>query len=152
MMKYVYAGIAVLIAVMAFIILWLYGDVQDLQADLATEKANVQIAKTEINGLNENILMLEKLRERDQQMIDSMSDQFAYLQEQNDETIATLNSYRSRLNDFAIAKPGLVGRRASAATQRLFNDFRTATGRAQDGGGEDVPPSEAESGTPAEGH
>lgn len=152
MKGYLYGGIAVLILLLGGAVWWLYDDVQTLQAELATEKANVQIAKTEIKGLNENIIMLEELRKQDQKMIDTMSARFADLQEKNDETVATLNSYRSRLNDVAIAKPGLVGRRATAATDRLFDDFRTATGRTTDGTGQDVPPAQAEPGASAQGH
>lgn len=152
MTGYIYVGCAIVICILSGAVAWLYDDVQDLTADLATEKLNVEVAKEQVKDLNEDIIMLEQQREQDQKSIDDLSESYNDLQDENDENLATLNSYRSRLKSVAVAKPGLVGRRATAATNRLFDEFRTSTGGKARETDNAVPSAETESGESAEGN
>lgn len=147
--KYIIIGLGIALAIASGIIYWQYAHIEQLNKDVATERANVVTAKTEIKGLNDNILLLEELREQDQEAMDNLGKEVNRVEEERNEAKTKLDAFRARINRVSLRKPGLVGRAASRASNKLFRDFHTATGGTPDQAGGTIPPDPSGPDTPA---
>lgn len=126
-----YASVALLIALVIVSGLGYlqYERANNLQASLATEKANVQTLTSSLNTQRETILELERNLARVQVESEALNAENNRILKDRDEAYARLNGYRDRLKDAALAKPGLVGRAATRAVDRLQSNFEAATSR-----------------------
>ncbi len=116
-----------LLAVSAGINILQYDESQDLTVDVATAKANEVTLKGKIEDLNKTVKLVEAQRAEDQDRITELGEKLTYERRKTDEAISKLNSYRSRISKAALAKPGMVGNSATRATNRLFQEFPSAS-------------------------
>jgi hypothetical protein len=127
------AGVAILLLTGA--VSFVYSDNQSLRDQLATERGNVSRLAAEIEEQNGTILRLEKQRSVDQANLINLGEKLTEAEQAESEANAKLNDYRTRIDDAALAKPGLVGRLATRATDRVQRDFYEASGGGEEGEG-----------------
>jgi len=119
-LKYIILALLVLLLASAGVNYWQNGKIEQLNRDVATERANVQTAKdAHATQLKENADLREKWG-RENEKNKFLAKEKNEAAKQFSEATAKLNSYRSRLENAASKKPALVGRLATRATQRVF--------------------------------
>jgi len=114
-------------AFMGFTIYVLKGEVADLTKDLATSQSNVETLKGTIKTQNKTIEGFQAQRQLDQKMLDALTISLNNAQAEKEKLAIQFDAYRGRLSDLARKKAGLIGRKATAATNKVFKDFEEAT-------------------------
>jgi hypothetical protein len=125
-----------------------YDAIQEVNASLATEKANNASLEGLIGEQNQTIVLLETRRATDQVNLDDLTNKYSSTILEKEKQIAKLNSFRDRLNKAALDRPALVGRLATRSVKRLLRNFYTASGGEEDRAGDSVSPSAADTNLP----
>lgn len=122
------SGILIVLLLVAFgVIRWQHGKIEDLNRDIATEKANVSTLKGSVKDLNDTIDLMDKQRADDQAKILKLGNELNDAKVKRDEAFNKLNAVRSGLRDRAIKNPSVLSDRATSATERVFLDFERVT-------------------------
>lgn len=127
LMKYGLIAAVIAIIGLGVTVYILHGENETLNQNLATARADTATAKAALEDQKKEVAYLKELRERDHALIGELSQNVTDLQSEYSEVSATLNGYRTRLDNVAIAKPKLLGRMATKATNKVFKDFEDAT-------------------------
>lgn len=152
---YAIAGLMLSNALTAGAGYWQYRENMAGRAMLAASEANragdrIQFDRARA-ALAESIETMKRQQALNQVLSDRLAAELRKAEERADDVAATYDDYRNRIGKAALAKPGLVGRLATRASARLFDDVARATDpdRDGDGAGAAVPPAAAGQGAPA---
>ena len=95
-------------------------DAETRRANVATEAAADNAAKAAQLATNFAVA---------QEQARQLNTSYARLEKERDQAISDLTSYRGRISNAILKKPGLLGRLADRATDRLVRDIQAATCR-----------------------
>lgn len=129
---YLTIGAAIAFAASVAFGAWQYNRANDLQEALAVERVNVQRVVEVNKNLNEQIALIQTIRNQQQKDILSLGDRVNRIEGEKNEAFAKLNDFRNRLGNLAQHKPGLVGRFATRAVGDIMCEFVNTTGGEQD--------------------
>lgn len=137
MMFKIFGGVTVVLLLAlgaaGVMIKWQDGKIDDLNEQVGSLKADVQKAGEALEAQKLALAKVEAQREADQRELNLLGQEVARAAKERDDAVNTLNGFRSRILDAALAKPGLVGRLATRAVADLMRGFESAT---QPDGGE----------------
>lgn len=125
MTKYILLGSVIVIAMLSLALWFLYGENEQLNKDIATEKANVVRLADEINEQNDTILLLDKQREVDQAASESISGELQAARKEVKDLKSTFS--RHNLNSLSMKKPGLIEKIINRGTRKVFKELEELT-------------------------
>ena len=116
-------------ALLAGVLLWQIRSLQEENAVLAENNGKLEVS---LQNQGVAIKTLQIGLKFTLESTQDLANEMAALDEESQKTKHKLNAFRGRLEDVAIAKPGLVGDRATRAFGRVLHDFNEATGYTDD--------------------
>lgn len=122
---YILIGAGVLIIGMGIIVKFQYSEIQTLNQNIATERANTRILKSEIVEQNESIIRLSDQRALDQVDIVELSDKLSDLRLRAEQYKKIFKEHD--LERLTRAKPGLIEKRINNGTKRVLRSFEKLT-------------------------
>lgn len=122
--------LAVYVAVIACAlgIFWYQSHMLDkAQESVRILSGNVATLETSVNIQKETIGVLQEDMKHNAEQSKALAKEFANLNVRHSEKVAKLNSYRGRLENVIIKKPGLAGKLIGNATADIVQLFTEAT-------------------------
>jgi hypothetical protein len=99
----------------------------DLAAETAQRQADANGYKASLATQAASIGRLEAARAEDQRQLNALAVSSARITEERDAVLRKYDEYRGRIDRLATGKPELIGRNASAATNRVLDRLWRAT-------------------------
>ena len=103
-------------------------------------KANVVQAEAAVAQQRQALVYYRETVEEQTALIGDLSEDATAVAIERDEAIAQLNEYRAKIARAATGRPSLVGRLATRATNRVMQQFHTASGGDGDEANGDLSP------------
>lgn len=127
LMSYLLVACAVVILVEGGVIWYLRSENKTLTENNATLTQNVKAAEAAVLEQKQEVIKALQARVEDQRELGKLGAEKAEAQRALSEKTAEYNSYRSRLETVALAKPQLLQRKANTAFKNLTGRFESLT-------------------------
>jgi len=126
---WIIGGLLITIFLMGALGSWYYktsqAQIAQLHQDVATERANVEILKGQIEIVNESVRRLEKTRTKDQNKILALSSEANNARRESADLKRTFAKHD--LENLSLRKPGLIEKIINRGTKRVNRDFEKLT-------------------------